>query len=267
MSAEGSIIEEFGQPIPLRVRVPLNIRAQPTRAASLVGRRPAAEMLLADRLLDAETYLDTSYWYRLHPTGWFVWAGGVERVLPDPPLPQAGTPVRVKRRADGTIRPLSDAELRNLYGPFDFDSNANGSIRIDPAWVAGSIVPFTHPLLAQMELNSLKVHRNALMAFRDVFDAIDAAGKGVADCLHTCAGTFVPRHIRRDPARPLSSHSFGVAIDLNAEWNGYGARPLQAGLHGSVRELVPYFAHAGFAWGGHFSGSSADGMHFELARY
>lgn len=266
MSAEGTIIEEFAQPVPLRVRVPLNIRAHPTRAATLVGKRPAAEVLFADQLLDAESYLDTSYWYRLHPSGWFVWAGGVEQVLAVPPLAPPATSFTVKRRADGTIRPLSEAELKAKYGPFQFTSNPNGSITIDPQWVGNAIVPFKHPLLAQMDLKFLSVHKDALTAFREAFDAIDAAGKNVSACLRTCAGTFVPRHIRRDPARPLSSHSFGVAIDLNAEWNGYGARPQQAGLLGSVRELVPYFAQAGFAWGGHFSGAAADGMHFELAR-
>jgi hypothetical protein len=48
-------------------------------------------------------------------------------------------------------------------------------------------------------------------------------------------------------------------------WNGYGVRPKSAGLIGSVREIQPFFAQFGFAWGGHFSGNSCDGMHFELA--
>lgn len=80
-------------------------------------------------------------------------------------------------------------------------------------------------------------------------------------------GLWVPRHKGWNPARGLSSHSWAIAIDLNAPWNGYGATPAPLGAHGSVRELVPFFAAEGFAWGGDFSPPYVDGMHFELARF
>ena len=58
---------------------------------------------------------------------------------------------------------------------------------------------------------------------------------------------------------------WGVAIDLNARWNGAGHPPASPGQQGDLTPLVPLFAAQGFAWGGHFS-SNVDGMHFELAR-
>lgn len=57
-------------------------------------------------------------------------------------------------------------------------------------------------------------------------------------------------------ASTLSLHSFGVAVDLNAAWNGFGAKPtLSAGF-------VKCFTDAGFEWGGTWN--TPDGMHFQL---
>jgi hypothetical protein len=101
--------------------------------------------------------------------------------------------------------------------------------------------------------------------FQRVFKAI--ADAGLDDQIRTCAGTFVPRHKGRNPARGLSVHSWGIAIDLNAQWNAYGTAPAALGNHGSTRELIPLFEAEGFAWGGYFEPLSiCDGMHFELAR-
>ncbi len=59
--------------------------------------------------------------------------------------------------------------------------------------------------------------------------------------------------------RGLSSpslHSWGVAIDVNAAWNGFGKKPtMSAGF-------VKCFTDAGFDWGGEWS--KPDGMHFQL---
>ncbi len=54
-----------------------------------------------------------------------------------------------------------------------------------------------------------------------------------------------------------SLHSWGVAIDINAETNGYGEEPQMSA------ELVKCFTDAGFEWGGNWAIS--DGMHMQLA--
>lgn len=72
--------------------------------------------------------------------------------------------------------------------------------------------------------------------------------------LKTWDGCFNIRK-KRGAATP-SLHSWGVAIDLNAAWNGFGKPPtLSAGF-------VKCFTDAGFDWGG--SWTKADGMHFQL---
>ena len=54
----------------------------------------------------------------------------------------------------------------------------------------------------------------------------------------------------------MSLHSWGIAIDVNAAWNGLGKTPvLSAGF-------VKCFTDAGFEWGGTWT--RKDGMHFQL---
>lgn len=54
----------------------------------------------------------------------------------------------------------------------------------------------------------------------------------------------------------MSLHSWGIAIDVNAAWNGLGKTPvLSAGF-------VKCFTDVGFDWGG--SWTRKDGMHFQL---
>lgn len=55
-----------------------------------------------------------------------------------------------------------------------------------------------------------------------------------------------------------SLHSWGVAIDINAAWNGFNKPPTMSA------EMVACFKDAGFDWGGDWS--KPDGMHFQLGR-
>jgi hypothetical protein len=71
-------------------------------------------------------------------------------------------------------------------------------------------------------------------------------------------GCYVPRFIAKDPAKGLSFHTFGTAIDLNVPGN-------QRGTVGTIdRRVVRIFEQWGFNWGGNWR--YTDPMHFELAR-
>jgi len=75
------------------------------------------------------------------------------------------------------------------------------------------------------------------------------------DELKTWDGCFNIR--RKKGGISPSLHSWGIAVDLNAAWNGFGKTPtLSAGF-------VKCFTDAGFDWGGTWS--KPDGMHFQLA--
>jgi hypothetical protein len=171
---------------------------------------------------------------------------------------------KVNRRPDGTILPLSDGDMRKVFGDFNYKEAKGGRIVIDKAWVDANIVSAKLPILDALGYAKISLHREAVASFEAAFTAVDDAG--LADRILTYAGTFVPRHKGWDPTRTLSSHSWGVAIDLNVAWNGYGQKPAGAAKKGSLVELVPFFEARGFAWGGFFGHPYEDGMHFELAR-
>ena len=78
----------------------------------------------------------------------------------------------------------------------------------------------------------------------------------------TFNGSYVPRLVRNSKTR-LSNHAFGIAFDINSQWNALGSNPAELAKKGSLRELVPLAQQCGFYWGGHFS--RKDGMHFEIA--
>lgn len=83
---------------------------------------------------------------------------------------------------------------------------------------------------------------------------LNVVGRGLSDQLKTWDGCF---NIRKKRGAVSSSlHSWGVAIDINAAWNGFGKTPTMS------PELVKCFTGAGFDWGGVWS--KPDGMHFQL---
>lgn len=184
---------------------------------------------------------------------------------PAAPTARSLTPVR----SDGTIAPLSEQEIRDLYGDIDTvpDPNRRGWVRVvsngKPGGAQLRLTRFQHPALQRIAPDGLQVHELAAPHFQRVFDDI-VAGELVDDLLAT-GGTLASRHIGQDPALRLSSHTWGIAIDLNPEQNGWDRPPAAAGEQGTLSRVAPLFAKHGFAWGGDFKNSPRDGMHFELA--
>jgi len=72
--------------------------------------------------------------------------------------------------------------------------------------------------------------------------------------LKTWDGVFNVRKKRGLSTQSL--HSWGIAVDVNAAWNGLGKEPTLS--YGFVK----CFTDAGFSWGGAWK--RKDGMHFEL---
>jgi hypothetical protein len=87
-------------------------------------------------------------------------------------------------------------------------------------------------------------------AFKNIID------RGLIAELKTWDGCFNIR--KKRGAISVSLHSWGVAIDINAAWNGFGKTPTMS------KTLVSCFKDAGFDWGGEWT--KPDGMHFQLAK-
>lgn len=162
--------------------------------------------------------------------------GGDARLLEEPAVQQQPAPSSV---GSTTLE------------PFDYQSVGDGTIRIDPGWVARNIVTVELPILGRVTCHRAIVDQMA-GALRD----IEAAGLGGE--IYQYSGCWVPRHKLWDPSRGISRHAWGLAFDINVPTNQYGAAP---SLHPGI---VDAFRRWGFTWGGDFS--TPDGMHFELER-
>ncbi len=105
------------------------------------------------------------------------------------------------------------------------------------------------------------VHRRIRPFMENAFDAIHRAG--LADHILCWGGAFTPR--RQRGSSTVSRHAYGIAFDINTQWNPYKMQPAPTGHTGSVTAIVPILAANGFYWGGWFK-NNPDGMHFEFYR-
>lgn len=83
------------------------------------------------------------------------------------------------------------------------------------------------------------------------------AAKGLAQELCTFDGCFNIRPPKAGGMR-YSMHAYGLALDLNAAQNAFGAKPRFS------EAFVACFAANGFEWGGLWSPPGVDGMHFQI---
>ena len=122
----------------------------------------------------------------------------------------------------------------------------------DPAWVAANIRTGGIPIIGRVTCN------------RVLFPQLRAAllelvERGLASRINSSdyGGCYVPRYIGHDPSKGLSTHTWGIAVDLNVATN-------QRGTAGQMDpQVVAVFKKWGFAWGGDWQ--YTDPMHFELA--
>jgi hypothetical protein len=87
--------------------------------------------------------------------------------------------------------------------------------------------------------------------FRNLID------RGLASELRTWDGCYNIRK-QRGSYKSMSLHSWAIAFDVNAAWNGLGATPTLSS------KFVQCFVDAGFDWGGYWH--RKDGMHFQLKK-
>jgi hypothetical protein len=145
---------------------------------------------------------------------------------------------------------LTGGDVAQDLGAFSYRYFADGSIEPDAAWVRENIRTETVPIFGRVTCHRLMLPQ-LRGALQDVVDA------GLASTLTTYDGCYVPRFIERNPERPISLHTWGIAIDLDAATN-------YRGIRGTMDErVVAIFKRWGFVWGGDWT--YTDPMHFELA--
>jgi LysM repeat protein len=103
-------------------------------------------------------------------------------------------------------------------------------------------------------VRSLYCHKKMVDIFSGVFAAIES--EGLREKIRTYGGCFNFRSKRT--GSKLSTHSWGIAIDLNPETNPQGKTgDMDLGVAG-------VFGRFGFKWGGDWSGMTKDPMHFQF---
>lgn len=165
-----------------------------------------------------------------------------------------------------SFKTLSEAQRREAFGSPDTGSRFTGdTFAPNQVWLAsftkmvprGALAPNLPDRLNIPDI--IRMHRRVEKPFIQLWN--DWATAGLLDLVRTWNGATVFRRSRGKSGK-LSAHAFGVAFDINAQWNKFNERPADVGEEGSVMELVT-IAHAnGFSWGGHFN----DGMHFQYDR-
>ena len=131
---------------------------------------------------------------------------------------------------------------------------------LNPKWQAEHLVAVPLPFALALSwdrsrrVQRMTCHRLLQPIFENAFLAI--LNGGLDSKLTGFGGCFSFRPQRT--GANLSTHSWGIAIDLNPESNAQGtAGNLDAGI-------VSIFEHLGFTWGGEWRGLARDPMHFQF---
>ncbi len=148
---------------------------------------------------------------------------------------------------------LSGSSVSSAVGTFNYTPHADGTLTPESRWVSTYIRRETMPIIGPVTGN-----KGMLPQLRAALDEV--VQRGLASKIHPdqYGGCYVPRFIAHDPAKGLSLHSWGMAVDLNVPGN-------QRGTVGEMdRQVVSIFKKWGFAWGGDWN--YTDPMHFEMDR-
>jgi D-alanyl-D-alanine carboxypeptidase len=169
-----------------------------------------------------------------------------------------GVPLQVRapgetpyfRHGDAVLPPV---QIKLLFGEFAArpEPGRYGWLDVDRGWLREHIDTRLVPLLGRVTCN--------VALFPQLRGAIhQLIEEGLADTIDSYSGCFAARYLNRDPSAGISHHSWGIAVDINAPQNVFGATPTQD------ERMVEIFEQWGFIWGGRFI--TPDGMHFEYRR-
>ena len=161
------------------------------------------------------------------------------------------------------------AKLQKMFGPLEFVPAPTKAfpkgIKITNDFVKDNIIVVSVPQLIGFKgapkNGKVYFHKKAANALQGLFYELEH--ENIMDDILTWDGAFYPRLIRGG-GNTLSNHAFGIAFDINAQYNGIGVTPAlpRYGVKGCVYRIVKVATKHGFFWGGWYR-NRKDGMHFE----
>jgi LysM repeat protein len=184
------------------------------------------------------------------------------QVISFPSARELKAPARLPAGARAGVAPWPNAPhgMDAIIATFgDIRGYARDDGTPDPKWetqfMARAALPFPIPLDwdRSKSASGIRCHKLIAPLLEAVFT--DIVGKGLQGSVKTYGGGYNWR-MKRGQAKP-STHSWGIAIDLNARTNAMGT----AGDMDPA--LVALLEGYGFTWGGRWSGRNKDPMHFQ----
>jgi hypothetical protein len=130
---------------------------------------------------------------------------------------------------------------------------------INPKWesefMARAALAFPIPLAwdTTKSVTAIRCHKLIVPLFKEIFEQIVALG--LKSTVKTYGGAYIYRP-KRNGVKP-STHSWGIAIDLNPNTNALGS------VGDMDPRLIELFEGHGFTWGGRWAGRNKDPMHFQ----
>jgi hypothetical protein len=153
------------------------------------------------------------------------------------------------------IPPTGFGQIEKVFGKFKYVELSKGAVDIDDTWEHDNIVTLRNVCGTKC---SIQLHRLVAPIFET---CLKEAMVRCPQYKIRMLGGFVPRHMRHDPKLPLSTHSWGIAFDINWDTNPMGSK--------LVTDLPLVFLSAfedqGWEWGGRWR-SVKDAMHFQYCR-
>lgn len=154
-----------------------------------------------------------------------------------------------------------------IVGRVPYGVGSGGRLILPDGWESQNIGVAVIPQLKGVPTyngrfsGNVRFYKPAIPQLVAAFAAIEAAG--LKDRLIFWDGSFVPRVMRGTASTP-SNHSFGTALDMNADWNGFHQTPAANGAKGDLHPVADVIKRFGFDWGGDWR--RPDGMHFEVSK-
>ena len=174
-----------------------------------------------------------------------------------PLITKAGTP-----SAPATESPLTAPHgLNQIISVFgDINDYVGTDGQLEARWQADCLdrVPLPFPLRLSWDpartIVQMTCHKRLTSIFAAAFGCVQE--RGLQAKIISFGGCFAFRPQRA--GNKLSTHSWGIAIDLNPDTNPQGsAGNMDPGI-------ITIFRLAGFEWGGDWPGRARDPMHFQF---
>jgi hypothetical protein len=149
-------------------------------------------------------------------------------------------------------------QILATFGDINQYIRKDGSL--DPRWQADFLARASLPFALRLSwdlgtnVSEITCHKRLVEVFGDVFGRIQAGG--LEGKIQAFGGCFSFRPQRN--GSKLSTHAWGIAVDLNPATNEQGAG-------GDMNaDVIAVFLGAGFEWGGLWPGARRDPMHFQF---